>query len=55
MRPLLLFVLIQAGVAGFFWAAVIFELLGKAPGYAGVSLFCACAISLSTYLMARRL
>jgi hypothetical protein len=44
-----------AGVAGFFWASVLYELLGNHWGRAGTAVFCACAISFAAYLAAQRL
>jgi hypothetical protein len=55
MQPHILNAMTQAGIAGFFWGAVLYELLSKHWGRAGLALFCACAISVAAYLTARSL
>jgi len=55
MRPPVLIAMIQVGVAGFFWGAVLYELLGKTTGHPGTAVFCACALSIAAYFATRRL
>jgi hypothetical protein len=55
MKSHVLFVIIPAGVAGFFWGASLYEFLGKTSGHTETAVFCACAASISTYFAARRL
>jgi hypothetical protein len=44
-----------SGVAGFFWGSVLYELLKRNWGRAGIAIFCACAISIAACLAAQRL
>ena len=43
-----------AGVAGFFWSSVLYELLRGNSARARMAIFCACAISFAAYLAAER-
>jgi hypothetical protein len=52
MQPVVWHAMSLAGVAGFFWGAVLYELLRKKWFQAGLALFCACAISYGAYLLA---
>lgn len=46
---------ILSGVAGFFWGAVLYQLLGGNWGRAAMAAFCACALSFAAYTFASRI
>jgi hypothetical protein len=52
MQPAVWHVMSLAGIAGFFWGAVLYELIRKNWRRALLALFCACAISFAAYLAA---
>jgi hypothetical protein len=54
MQPAVWHAISLAGIAGFFWSAVLYELIRKNWGRALLAIFCACAISYTAYLAALR-
>ena len=52
MQPVVWHAMSLAGASGFFWGAVLYELIRKNLGRALLALFCACAISFAAYLSA---
>jgi hypothetical protein len=54
-RKLIRSAVILSGVAGFFWGAVMYELIAQNWMRAGTALFCACALTCTAYLMARQI
>jgi hypothetical protein len=55
MRRQVMSAVISAGVAGFFWGAVLYEGILANWGRVGVVVFCACAISFAAYVQAKKI
>jgi hypothetical protein len=55
MRREVVSAVVSAGVAGFFWGAVLYEAIGGSWGRVGIALFCACAISFGAYGQAQKI
>jgi hypothetical protein len=55
MRREVISAVVSAGVAGFFWGAVLYEVIGGSWGRVRIALFCACALSFGAYQQARKI